>query len=417
MSDQERIIAEDYLRLKDRFAAREFDVDEAKDLLKAQAIETPSWAYGPGGTRFKVFNQPGEATSIDEKMADAGHVHKLTGIAPSVALHIPWDKVDDWQALKQCAESHGVRIGSINPNIFQDDEYKLGSITNTNADIRKRAVDHMLECVQIMEQTDSTILSLWLADGTNYPGQGNFRKRKRWMEQCLEQVYAELPAGSRLLLEYKLFEPGFYHTDIADYGISLTLCKKLGDKAQVLVDLGHHALGVNIEHLVAFLIDEEKMGGFHFNAKKYADDDLTVGSINPFELCLIYSELIGGERDESVKMDVAYMIDQSHNIKPKIEAMIQTTCRVQELFAKAICVDREALAAAQQREDTVAAEEILQGAFSKNVNGILKAVRRKLGVPADPLKAFRASGYEKQAAEIRREKRAALGASGGSSYA
>ncbi|NOZ22192.1 MAG: L-rhamnose isomerase [Planctomycetes bacterium] len=400
MADEQKRIAEDYQRLKDRFAAREFDLDEVKELLKVQQIETPSWAYGPGGTRFKVFSQPGEATNIHEKLADAGYVHKLTGIAPSVALHIPWDKTDDWPALREYAETQGVKLGSINPNVFQEDEYKLGSVTHAKDEVREKAVEHMLECIEIMEQADSAILSIWLADGTNYPGQGNFRKRKRWMEECLRRVHERLPAGTRMLLEYKFFEPGFYHTDIADYGISLTLCKKLGDKAEVLVDLGHHALGVNIEHLVAFLIDEGKLGGFHFNSKKYADDDLTVGSINPYELFLIYNELISGEHDESVAMDVAYMIDQSHNIKPKIEAMIQSLDICQQAYARALLIDREALDAAQEEGDVVGAEQLVLDAFRIDVTPIVAMARIEKGLPPDPIKAHRKSGYlEKVAAE------------------
>ncbi|MEW6359501.1 MAG: L-rhamnose isomerase [Planctomycetota bacterium] len=404
MPDEQKTIAEDYQRLKEKFASREFDLDEVKELLKIQQIETPSWTYGPGGTRFKVFNQPGEATNIREKIADAGYVHRLTGIAPSVALHIPWDKTADWPALKQYAESHGVRIGAINPNLFQEDEYKLGSITHTKEDVREKAVEHMIECIEIMEQTDSTILSIWLADGTNYPGQGNFRKRKRWMEECLRRVHDRLPAGTRMLLEYKLFEPGFYHTDIADYGISLTLCKKLGEKAQVLVDLGHHALGVNIEHLVAFLIDEGKLGGFHFNSKKYADDDLTVGSINPYELFLIYNELIGGERDESVTMDVAYMIDQSHNIKPKIEAMIQSLDMCQQAYARALLIDRDALDAAQEAGDIVGAEQIILDAFCTDVGPIIAMSRIEKGLPTDPIRAHKESGYLAKVAAERKTK-------------
>ena len=305
--------------LWDTLAARGIDVAAVKAALKAQRIETPSWGYGNSGTRFKVFPWPGAARTIQEKLQDAAQVHRLTGIAPSVALHIPWDKVDDWRALREYAASLGLTIGAINPNLFQDDAYRLGSLCHPDARVRRRAVAHILECCQICQETGSTLLSLWLADGTNYAGQDDLRARKHRLQEALAEVYAALPTGVRLLVEYKFFEPAFYHTDLPDWGLAYATCLKLGPQAQVLVDTGHHAHGTNIEYIVAILLDEGRLGGFHFNARKYADDDLIVGSVNPFELFLIFNELVAAEHSgdptaAACARNVAYMIDQSHNI-------------------------------------------------------------------------------------------------------
>jgi len=396
------IRVEGYGPLARKLATRGVNAEKVKARLKTQHIETPSWGYAQSGTRFGIFDQPGAARDVYEKLADAAMVHRLTGVAPTVALHIPWDWVDDWKALRRYARRLGVDIGAINPNVFQDQDYKLGSTTNPKASIRRKATKHMLECVEIMKATGSKVLSLWFADGTNYPGQGHIRSRKRWMEASLAEVYEALPAGARMLIEYKFFEPAFYHTDIPDYGVALDMSKKLGRKAQVLVDLGHHPLGTNIEQIVAYLIDEGKMGGFHFNAKKFADDDLTVGSINPYELFLIFNEIIDGELDPSVKnLDIAYMIDQSHNIKPKIEAMLQSVDTIQETYAKALCVDRKGLAAAQKAGDVVAAEECLKAAFNTDVRPIIAAARKEMGLEPDVIKAYRRSGYAEQIAEER----------------
>ncbi|RKY66585.1 MAG: L-rhamnose isomerase, partial [Candidatus Latescibacterota bacterium] len=345
------------------------------------------------GTRFAVFEEPGAARDIHERLQDAAQVHRLTGICPSVAVHIPWDKVADYGALKAEAESLGVRIGAVNPNLFQDPAYKMGSLTNEDAGVRGKALDHLFECVEIMEAVDSDILSLWFADGTNYPGQGDFRRRKAWMEEGLSAAYERLPEGARMLVEYKFFEPAFYHTDIAGWGMAYAFCRNLGAKAQVLVDLGHHPLGTNIEHIVAFLLSEGKLGGFHFNNKKYADDDLTVGSVAPYELFLIYAELAAAEEDPEVDADVAYMIDQSHAIKPKIEAMIQSVMHLQTAYAKALLVDPKALGRAQERHDVVLCERILQTAFQTDVAPLLAQVRTEMGLAPDPLMAYRGSGY------------------------
>ncbi|RKY04082.1 L-rhamnose isomerase [Candidatus Poribacteria bacterium] len=382
-----------YEALVERLKGKGIDVELVKSKLKSQRIETPSWGYGDSGTRFKVFKQPGAARNVWEKIQDAAQVHKFTGVTPTVALHIPWDKVDDWKALRQYAEDLGIRIGSINPNLFQDDDYKLGSVCNVDPRIRRKAVDHMLECVEIMKQTGSEVLSVWIPDGTNYPGQGDFRARKRWLYESLKEVYDALPEGSRMLLEYKFFEPAFYHTDLCDWGSAYLMAVKLGDKAQVLIDLGHHPHGTNIQYIVAWLIDEGKLGGFHFNSRKYADDDLTAGSIDPYELFLIYNELASAELDPDVELNVAYMIDQSHNIKPKIEAMIQTVMTLQEIYAKALIVDRRSLREAQERGDVVGAEEILKEAFFTDVKPLLWKVREEMGLDPDPLQAYKRSGY------------------------
>lgn len=383
--------------LEDQFG----DLAPIKARIKQHHIETPSWAYGNSGTRFKVFPQLGVPRNAFEKLEDASCVHKFTGVASSVALHIPWDKVDDFAKLNAYAKQLGIRIGAINPNLFQDEAYKLGSLTHEDARIRAKAVDHLRECIDIANTVKSDILSLWFADGTNYPGQGDFRRRKRWMQEGLHACYDAMPTHMRMLVEYKFFEPAFYHTDIADWGMSYAFCKHLGDRAQVLIDLGHHPLGTNIEHIVAFLIDEAKMGGFHFNNKKYADDDVSVGSINPYELFLIYNELVSAENDPAVHMNIAYMIDQSHNLKPKIEEMIQSVVNCQAAYARALLVNRAALCDAQQNGDIVAAEEVLQSAYQTDVRPLLAQVRLELGIDADPLAAYRASGYQEKISKVR----------------
>jgi L-rhamnose isomerase/sugar isomerase len=387
----------------DALSATVGDLEPIKARIKAHHIETPSWAYGNSGTRFKVFPQDGAPRNAFEKMEDAGIVHKFTGVAPSVAVHIPWDKVDDFGALSAYAKEQGVRIGAINPNLFQDNEYKLGSLTHEDEGVRAKALDHLYECIEIGKTVQSDILSLWFADGTNYPGQGDFRRRKRWMLEGLRQAYTAMPKSMRMLVEYKFFEPAFYHTDIADWGMSYAFCKHLGEQAQVLIDLGHHPLGTNIEHIVAFLIDEGKLGGFHFNNKKYADDDVSVGSINPYELFLIYNELVAAEDDPKVQTNVAYMIDQSHNLKSKIEEMIQSVVNCQAAYARALLVDRAALRELQRDGDIVAAEELLQDAYQTDVRPLLAQVRIEMGLDPDPLLAFRAGGYLDK---IRRERSA-----------
>jgi L-rhamnose isomerase/sugar isomerase len=382
-----------YQALKSSLTEQGVDVSAVMKALKAQWIETPSWGYADSGTRFKVFRQHGAARTTAEKMQDAAQVHKYTGIAPSVAMHIPWDKVDDYSALQAYAASLGLKLGAINPNLFQDDDYILGSLCNPSTAIRRKAIDHCLECIEIAKTVGSQNISLWLADGISSPGQDSFRARKQRLLETLQEIYAAMPDPMRILVEYKFFEPAFYATDLGDWASSILMCQKLGPRAKVLVDLGHHPLGTNIEQIVAFLIDEDRLGGFHFNNKKFADDDLTVGSINPYELFLIYNELVAGELDPAVNMDVAYMIDESVNIKPKIESMIQSVVNVQEAYARALLVDRKTLLDAQLSGDVVKAEETVMAAYRTDVRPLLAALREEMGLAPDPLAAYRASGY------------------------
>lgn len=368
------------------------NVEEVEEKLKSFKVETPSWGYGDSGTRFAVFKQKGAARNVKEKLQDAAIVHKLTGICPTVALHIPWDMYDDWEELLRYAESLGIKPGAINPNLFQDEDYKLGSLTHPDERVRKKAINHILECIEIAEKLGSRDISLWLADGTNHPGQDDFRDRKHRLEESLREVYSHLKPHMRLLIEYKFFEPAFYHTDIPDWGMAFLLSKKLGDKAYVLVDLGHHPLGTNIEQIVAILLDEGKLGGFHFNNKKYADDDLTTGSINPYELFLIFNELVSAEED-GLKMNIAYMIDESHNLKNKVEEMIQSVDNIFKTYAKALIVNRKLLRKYQKEKDIVMAENTLVKAFDADVMPLIYKVREEMGVPLDPLRAFRESGY------------------------
>ncbi len=396
----------DYERLAERLTQQGLDVEQIKARLKAQHIETPSWGYGNSGTRFKVFSWPGAARNIHEKLADAGYIHKLTGVAPSVALHIPWDKTDDWSGLAQYAAEQGVSIGAINPNVFQDDQYKLGSITHPSPAVREEAVAHLVECCEIMGITGSSLLSLWFADGTNYAGQDSIRGRKQRMEEALAETYKYLPAGARMLIEYKFFEPAFYHTDLADWGMAFATAIKLGEQAQVLVDTGHHAQGTNIAHIVAFLLDEGRLGGFHFNARKYADDDLIVGTTNPFELFEIFTELVvAGD----LAKDVAYMIDQSHNIEPKLEAMLLSVLNCQTAYAKALIVDYKKLAERQQAGDVLGAHTVLMDAYDSDVRPLLAQVRVETGRDPDPLATFRKDDY---GAKVTKE-RGVIDASGG----
>ena len=405
-----------YQLLAAELARDGIDVADVTRRLMAQRLETPSWGYANSGTRFKAFPWPGAARTTREKLDDAATVQRLTGIAPSVAIHIPWDTPadGDYRALRDYAIAQGIRIGAVNPNVFQDEAYRLGSFGNPDPATREAALDHVLHCCEIMAQVGSDLLSLWFADGTNYAGQDSLRARKERFEINLQQVYAHLPAGGRMLLEYKFFEPAFYSTDIPDWGTAYAFCLKLGPRAQVLVDLGHHAAGVNIEQIVAFLLAEGRLGGFHFNNRKYADDDLIVGSVNPYELFLIYNELAGAElgADEpahTTAQSVAYMIDQSHNIEGKIAPMIASVLNCQEAYAKALCVPRARWLAAQTAGDVLGAHELLNGAFRTDVRPLLRQVRHALGVPAEPLAAYRAGGYEQQIARERGTARAAGG--------
>ena len=370
--------------------------------LRAQEIETPSWGYGDTGTRFKTFAYPGAARNVWEKVADAAVVHQLTGIAPRVALHIPWDRVEDWAELKGFAEGLGVGIGAVNPNVFQDEAYKLGSLGHPEAAVRERAVAHIVDCCRIMRETGSRDLSLWFADGTNYAGQDSLRARKARFEEGLAEVYAALPEGGRLLLEYKPFEPAFYASDIADWGVAYAHCLKLGERAQVLVDLGHHLQGTNIEQIVAFLLAEGRLGGFHFNSRRYADDDLIVGSRDPFELFCIYAELVSAAQEGVPGAEhVAYMIDQSHAIEPKLEAMLLSVLNCQEAYAKALHIDFAALHSAQERGDVLGAHSVLTDAFKTDVRPLLRAFREELGLEPDPVQALKRGGFDEKNARER----------------
>ncbi len=393
---------QEYALLAQRLSDTGIDVASVEARLKAQQVETPSWGYADSGTRFGVFRMPGAPRTVEEKFADAAQVNKYTGIARAVAVHIPWDTTDDWSKLTAYAKELNVQVGAVNPNVFQDNDYRYGSVTSARADVRARAIAHMQDCVQIMNQVGSRNLSLWFADGTNFPGQADMRRRKHWMQEGLAAVYEILGPGQRMLVEYKPFEPAFYHTDIADWGMAASFCRALGAQAQVLVDLGHHLPGANIEHIVAFLLDEGLLGGFHFNGRKYADDDLTTGSINPYELFLIYSELVSGENAQIAK-DVAYMIDESHTLKNKAAEMIQSLLALQTAYAKALIVDRTALARAQEQEDLIGAEEVVKDAFATDVRPLLAKVRTDMGLPdpVSPLRGFRESGYSEQAAQER----------------
>lgn len=368
-----------------------------KTALKTQAVETPSWAYGNSGTRFKVFAQPGVPRDPFEKLDDAAKVHEFTGAAPTVALHIPWDKVDDYAALAKYAEDRGLKLGTINSNTFQDDDYKLGSICHPDAAVRRKAIDHLFECVDILDATGSKDLKLWFADGTNYPGQDDLRERQDRLAEGLAQVYERLGDDQRMLLEYKFFEPAFYSTDVPDWGTAYAHCLKLGDKAQVVVDTGHHAPGTNIEFIVATLLREGKLGGFDFNSRFYADDDLMVGAADPFQLFRIMYEVIrGGE----FTPDVAFMLDQCHNIEAKIPAIIRSVMNVQEATAKALLVDRSALGEAQRAGDVLAANAVVMDAYNTDVRPLLAEVRAELGLDPDPVAAYRRCGWaEKIAAE------------------
>jgi len=387
--------------IEDRLRERGITIDGVIAAMRQFSVETPSWGYGDSGTRFKVFHWPGAARTLWEKLADAAEVNKVTGICPGVAIHIPWDKVEDWQAVKVYAAELGLRLGAVNPNLFQEDIYRLGSLCHFDAAVRQRAIDHVLECIQIAQTVGSNIISLWLADGTNYPGQDDLRRRRHRLLDSLQVIYAALPAGMRLLIEYKFFEPAFYSTDLPDWGTSLLMAQKLGPQADVLVDTGHHAQGTNIAQIVAQLLDEERLGGFHFNDRRYADDDLIVGSQNPFDLFCIFNEIIGAQADGNANAArIAYMIDQSHNIEPKIEAMIQSVLNVQTAYVKALLVDRAALRQAQESGDVLGAYRVLQAAYETDVRPLLAEFRTRQGLNPDPIAAFRASGYaERVAAE------------------
>ena len=371
------------------------DQAAVKSALSQQQIETPSWAFGNSGTRFKVFAQAGVPRTPAEKIADAATVHRFTGVAPSVALHIPWDKVDDYDALAKYAADLGIRLGAINTNVFQDDDYKLGSVTNPDPRVRRKATDHLLEAIDIMDVTGSRDLKLWFADGLNYPGQDDLRDRQDRLAAALRETYDRLGDEQRMLLEYKLFEPAFYATDVPDWGTSYAHCIELGDKAGVCIDTGHHAPGTNIEFIVAFLLRQGKLAAFDFNSRFYADDDLMAGAADPFQLFRIMNEIVrGGALDPAYGIN--FMLDQCHNIEAKIPAIIRSVMNVQEATAKALLVDRDALRAAQAEGDVLAANAALMDAFNTDVRPLLAEVREDAGLDPDPVAAYYRSGYQQQ---------------------
>jgi len=375
--------------------------------LDAFVMELPSWGFANTGTRFGKFIQASAATTTEEKLRDAGQVHHFTGCCPTVATHVLWDFPEGLKStpgVMASAKKAGVRIGSINPNVFQDQIYKHGSLGNPDAEIRQAALQHILDCVEIGKQTGSRDVSLWFADGSSYPGTASMRARKKWFEEGLREVHAHLSPQQRLLVEYKPFEPYSYHMDLGDWGMALLLSRHAGPQARVLVDTGHHYQAQNIEQIVAWLLSEDMLGGFHFNDRRYADDDLTLGSIDPYQVFRIFNEILGYEWETGKRADIAYMIDQSHNLKDKIEEMIQTAVTAQEIYAKAALVDHERLTHHQMKCDLIDAEECLKQAFSMDVRPALRAWRRGKGLAEDPLAAFRESGYTERAARARGER-------------
>ncbi len=382
--------------------------------LDTFAIELPSWGFSNTGTRFGKFIQASAATTTDEKLNDAGQVHHFTGCCPSVATHVLWDFPEGLKSTPQviaAAAKAGVRLGAINPNVFQDQIYKNGSLGNPDPAIRKPALNHILESIEIGKQTGSQDVSLWFADGSSYPGTASIRHRKQWFAECLHEAHTHLSPKQRLLVEYKPFEPYFYHTDIADWGMSLVLSRHAGPQAKVLVDTGHHYQAQNIEQIVAWLLSENMLGGFHFNDRRYADDDLTLGCIDPYQVFRIFNEVIGYERETGKHADIAYMIDQSHNLKDKIEEMIQTSVTAQELYSKAVLVDHEKLTRHQMKAELIDAEECLKAAFGTDVRPAIREWRQSKGLAEDPLQAFRASGYAEKATRERGAKNKGAAAS------
>jgi L-rhamnose isomerase/sugar isomerase len=382
--------------------------------LDSFLIEIPSWGFANTGTRFGKFVQAAAASTIEEKFADAAEVNRLTGVTPTLALHVLWDLpngLEDVATVRELERRYGIRSGSINPNLFQDQEYKFGSLCNPDAAIRGRALEHVFDCIEIGKALASRDISLWMADGSNYPGTQSIRKRIAWLEQALRATHDRMAPDQRLLIEYKPFEPAFYHTDIADWGMASHLARHAGPQARVLVDTGHHYQAQNIEQIVAWLLHTGMLGGFHFNDRRYADDDLTLGSIDPYQIFRIFHEIHAAVTD-GLKLDIAYMIDQSHNLKGKVEAMVQTVIAAQELYLKAALVDREQLAGLQQECKLVAAEELYRGAFWTDVRPLLREWREARGLPPDPLAALRESGYVERIAREREKRSSAV-----SSYA
>jgi L-rhamnose isomerase/sugar isomerase len=393
---------------------KDMSVEVIWQALDQFKIELPSWGFANTGTRFGKFIQAAAATTIEEKFGDASQVHTVTGACPTLALHVQWDLpngLKDVSEVEKLAKRFSIRPGSINPNIFQNQEYKYGSVGNPDPAIRRMAIRHILDCIAISEALNSRDVSPWFADGSNYPGTQNIRKRIGYFEEGLREIHAALKPGQRLLLEYKPFEPAFYHTDIADWGMACLLAKEAGPQALVLVDTGHHYQAQNIEQIVAWLLHQTMIGGFHFNDRRYADDDLTLGSIDPYQIFRIFHEIRMFEWEKEKAADIAYMVDQSHNLKGKIEAMIQTVCTAQELYAKAALVDHKRLSKLQQDCSLVDAEEVLRGAFWQDVRPAIREWRKARRLPEDPLNAFRTNGYMERVTRERSEKNTGTAAS------
>jgi L-rhamnose isomerase/sugar isomerase len=389
-------------------------IEKAWKALDRLCIELPSWGFANTGTRFGKFIQPAAATSIEEKFSDAAQVHRFTGACPTLALHVQWDLPHgfaDISNVQELSKQFGIRPGSINPNVFQNQEYKYGSVGNPDREIRRKAIEHILDCVKIADALKCRDISPWFADGSNYPGSQNIRRRIEFFEEGLKEVHRALKPGQRLLIEYKPFEPAFYHTDIADWGMAYLLAKEAGQQSRVLVDTGHHYQAQNIEQIVAWLLHREMIGGFHFNDRRYADDDLTLGSIDPYQVFRIFHEIHMYEWEKGGSADIAYMVDQSHNLKGKIEAMIQTVCTAQELYARAALVNHERLAKMQQDCSLVDAEEELRGAFWEDTRSIVKEWRKFKQLSEDPIQAFRESGYLERITAERRQKNSGASAS------
>ncbi len=378
------------------------------DELKNLAIETPSWGYANTGTRFGKFLQAGAASTIEQKLSDAGIVHKMTGIAPTVAIHVLWDFPEGYDPkIMEYAERVGIKIGAINPNIFQEQCYKFGSLANNNEQIRQKAIKHVIDSIELAKQTKSDVLSLWLADGTNYPGQDDIADRRSRLINSLKEIHSKLFPELTMLIEYKPFEPATYHTDIADWGMAMLLARHAGKQAKVLVDIGHHYLAQNIEQIVSWLIEEDMLGGFHFNDRRYADDDLTTASIDPYQMFRIFNEIISAKQMRNKSPKIAYMVDQSHNLKPKVEAMIQTIDTIHQMYAKALIVNRKALKDAQAANDIVKAEEILRDAYLTDTRPLIGYIRKEMGREPNAIEAYRASGYQEKIDKERQSDKAA----------
>jgi len=382
------------------------DPEAVKDRIRLLVIELPSWAVGNSGTRYGVFRQPGAARSIWEKVDDCAEIQRVVGICPVMASHVNWDKTDDgrYDPVRQYAQQKGLRIGTVHPNTFLGQQFKLGSICNPFEDVRQSTIDHFVDCVRITREFGSRAIGIWLADGTNYPGQDHLRSRKHRLTEGLRALYEAMDPDMTLYVEYKFFEPYFYHTDLMDWGMSFTVCSQLGPRARVLVDVGHHPMGTNIEHIVSILLDEHKLGGFHLNNRKYADDDLMAGTTNPLELFLIFDQIIDASFDPSTAEtanSICYMLDQSHNIEGSLEGIIQSLMNTQTAHAKALLVERPALRAAQEAGDVILANRILMAAYETDVQPLLKRVRVEMGLQPDPIVAFRESGYLERIANER----------------